>query len=312
MMVLVVDGLDVLAAGRALVRGASFTLAAGEVLGLIGESGSGKTMTASALLRLLPDGITAQASTLKFMGHDLVTLKPQAFDRLRGPGMAMIFQDPVGAFNPAKTIGWHFQHVLRRAAVLNWRPAARALLLETGVTRPEVLVQHPHQLSGGMLQRALIALVLAQQPTLIVADEPTTNLDALVGRQIIALFREIRARRQVSFLYITHDLEVARQFCTRVAVMYAGQIIEQGGITDILDHPRHPYTVGLVAAATELATTPHRLREMPGAPAGHDAGPGCAFASRCPQVQPRCRDADPGMRPQPDGSDVRCVLYDAA
>lgn len=312
MTVLAVEGLEVRAGDRTLVRGVSFTLAAGEVLGLIGESGSGKTMTASALLRLLPDGITARATSMRFIDHDLTTLDANAFDRLRGPALAMIFQDPVGAFNPAKTIGWHFRHVLRRAATADWRPTAQALLHETGVTRPEVLAQHPHQLSGGMLQRALIALVLAQQPTLIVADEPTTNLDALVGRQIIALFRDIRARRQASFLYITHDLEVARQFCDRVAVMYAGQIIEQGVMADILDHPRHPYTQGLVAAATELATAPRRLREMAGDPTGHGAGPGCAFAPRCPQAQPRCSDADPGMRSQADGTAVRCVLYDAA
>ena len=311
MSALSVEGLDVwTASGRPLVRGVSLTLGAGEVLGLIGESGSGKTMTASAILRLLPEGIAARANRLTMLQHDLTTLDGPGFDRLRGGVMAMIFQDPVGAFNPAKTIGWHFRHVLGRVGAAKWQSAATTLLRETGVTRAGVLAQYPHQLSGGMLQRALIALVLAQRPALIVADEPTTNLDALVGQQIITLFRTLQQRLQASFLYITHDIEIARRFCARVAVMYAGQIVEQGAIGAVLDHPRHPYTQGLIAAATALAAAPHRLPEMAGEPSLLP-GPGCAFAPRCPSAQPRCVEADPGLRAQADGSDVRCVLFDA-
>ncbi len=318
-----VEGLDVwlpLPGGaRPLVRGVSFSVAGDEVLGLIGESGSGKTMTATAILRLLPDGIRSSARQLRLEGRDLATLPAREFDRLRGTGLAMIFQDPSGAFNPAKTVGWHFRHVLDRAGdgqaphEGGWRATAAALLQEAGIGRAEaVLAQYPHQLSGGMLQRALIALVLALRPPLIVADEPTTNLDAVVGRQIIALFRALKRRRRTSFIYITHDIEIARLFCDRIAVLYAGQVVEQGATATILRHPRHPYTSALITAATELAERPRRLREIPGEPAGGTAVDACSFAPRCPLVRPACLQGDPGLRPQADGSAVRCVLHDAA
>ena len=318
--VLDVEGLDVWlpvpGGSRPLVRGVSFSVAGDEVLGLIGESGSGKTMTATAILRLLPDGIRSSARTLRLAGQDLASLPAAEFDRLRGTGVAMIFQDPSGAFNPAKTIGWHFRHVLRRAGKdgpARWREAAAGLLQEAGVGRAEaVLAQYPHQLSGGMLQRALIALVLALHPPLIVADEPTTNLDAIVGRQIIALFRELKQRLHTSFIYITHDIGIARAFCDRIAVLYAGQVVEQGPTGTVLHHPRHPYTRALITAATELAERPRRLREIAGEPGGAGPPDACSFAPRCPLAHAACLQGDPGLRPQPDGSDVRCVLHDAA
>ncbi len=318
--VLEVDGLHVwlpLPGGRRpLVRDISFTVAPDEVLGLIGESGSGKTMTATAILRLLPAGIQADARHLRLAGQELTALDRPGFDRLRGTAMAMIFQDPSGAFNPAKTVGWHFRHVLRQVHTDgegHWRAAAARLLNDAGVGRADaVLAQYPHQLSGGMLQRALIALVLALRPTLIVADEPTTNLDAIVGRQIIALFRELKTRLGASFIYITHDIEIARLFCDRIAVLYAGQVVEQGRTAAILRHPRHPYTNALITAATELAERPRRLREIAGEPVGAGPADACAFAPRCPAVHAACLAADPGLRRQADGSDVRCVLHDAA
>ncbi len=318
--VLEVDGLQVWlpvpGGRRPLVRDISFTVAPNEVLGLIGESGSGKTMTATAILRLLPAGIQANARHLRFAGQELEALDRSQFDRLRGKAMAMIFQDPSGAFNPAKTVGWHFRHILRQVRTdreAHWRAVAAGLLTDAGVGRAEaVLAQYPHQLSGGMLQRALIALVLALRPTLIVADEPTTNLDAIVGRQIIALFCELKTRLSASFIYITHDIKIARLFCDRIAVLYAGQVVEQGRTATILDHPRHPYTSALITAATELAERPRRLREIAGEPVGAGSADACAFAPRCPSVHAACLAADPGLRPQADGSDVRCVLHDAA
>ncbi len=298
---------------RTLVHGLSLTVGPGEVLGLIGESGSGKTMTAAAVLRLLPEGVEAQAAALRFMGQDMAGLDAPGFDRLRGVSMAMIFQDPAGAFNPAKTIGWHFDHTLRRAGNEGGRAMAAALLREAGVARAEpVLAQYAHQLSGGMLQRALIALVLALKPALIVADEPTTNLDAIVGRQVIALFREVQQRLRASFLYITHDLASARTFCDRIAVMYAGQVVEQGAAASMLERPRHPYSQGLLAAATELAQRPRRLQEIAGEPGAARPRNGCSFAPRCHLVHAACLERDPGLRPQADGSSVRCVLHDAA
>ena len=318
--ILEVDGLDVWlpvpGGSRPLVRGVSFSVGRNEVLGLIGESGSGKTMTATAILRLLPDGIRSSARSLRLDGQDLGSLPAAQFDRLRGTGLAMIFQDPSGAFNPAKTIGWHFHHVLRRAqgkAAAQWREAAAGLLREAGVGRADaVLGQYPHQLSGGMLQRALIALVLAMGPALIVADEPTTNLDAIVGRQIIALFGELKARRQTAFIYITHDIGIARIFCDRIAVLYAGQVVEHGPTGMVLRQPRHPYTRALIVAATELAERPRRLWELAGEPGGAWPADGCSFAPRCPLAHAACLERDPGLRAQPDGSAVRCVLHDAA
>ncbi len=319
--VLEVDGLDVwlpLPGGgrRPLVRGVSLHVGKDEVLGLIGESGSGKTMTATAILRLLPDGIRASTQTLRLAGQDLAPLDAAAFDRLRGTAMAMIFQDPAGAFNPAKTIGWHFYHVLRRlpgSKGIGWRGAAAKLLEEAGVGRAHaVLAQYPHQLSGGMLQRALISLVLALRPTLIVADEPTTNLDAAVSRQIIALFRELRQRLHASFIYITHDIEIARVFCDRIAVLYAGQVVEQGWTKTVLSYPRHPYTRALIAASTELAERPRRLREIAGEPGGAGRPDACSFELRCPLVHAACLHGDPGLRPQPDSAAVRCVLHHVA
>ncbi len=318
--VLEVAGLDVwlpVSGGRRpLVRDICLSVADDEVLGLIGESGSGKTMTATAILRLLPGGIQSSARTLRLAGQDIGSLDAAAFDRLRGTGLAMIFQDPSGAFNPAKTIGWHFRHVLRRAPADDtggWRATATRLLADSGVDRADaVLAQYPHQLSGGMLQRALISLVLALRPTLIVADEPTTNLDAIVARQIIALFRELKQRLRASFIYITHDIEVARVFCDRIAVLYAGQVVEQGPTATILRHPRHPYTSALIAAATELAERPRRLREIAGEPAGAAGPEACSFASRCPLVHAACLASDPGLRPQPGRAEVRCVLHHAA
>ena len=323
--VLEVEGLRVRLEGTGaradLVRGVSFGVGAGEVLGLIGESGSGKTVTTSAILRLLPDGIEMRADRLTFAGTDIQPLGEREFRTLRGVRLAMIFQDPTGAFNPAKSIGWHMRTVMSRAArkspelqerVRRWRPAAIALLRDVGITRgAEVLGQYPHQLSGGMLQRALIALVLALQPDLIVADEPTTNLDNIVERQIIELFQTLRAQLDAAMIFITHDISIARLLCDRIAVMYAGQVIEVGNTQDILDRPCHPYTRGLIAASTELDERPERLTEMPGD--GHMANVlqnQCAFAPRCAFARAECLESDPTMRRVSPSRSVRCVMYD--
>ena len=309
------------AGGPNLVRGVSFDVRRNEVLGLIGESGSGKTMTTSAILRLLPEGIEARADDLHFAGTDLQQLDARAFEAFRGIRLAMIFQDPTGAFNPAKTIGWHMRAVMKRSAARseelrqraqNWRPAAVALLEDVGIPRGnDVLGQFPHQLSGGMLQRALIAIVLALEPDLIVADEPTTNLDNIVERQTIEIFRQMKDRLDAALIFITHDISIARVLCDRMAVMYAGQIIETGTTEDILDRPRHPYTQGLIAASTELDAHPHRLTEIPGEGQRSDlTSARCSFEPRCALARAECRDGDPGMRQLSDFAAVRCVLYD--
>lgn len=307
--------------GLPIVRDVSFEVAGGEVLGIIGESGSGKTMTMMAVLRLLPEPIQARAHRLEFAGIDLQALGPREFGALRGTRLAMVFQDPTGAFNPAKTIGWHLRAAMRRAGTQSpaladrarsWKSAAMQLLKDVGITRDaSFLSQYPHQLSGGMLQRALIALVLALEPDLIVADEPTTNLDNIVERQIVELFREIKSRIRSAMIFITHDISIAKVLCDRIAVMYAGQIVEIGCTEDILEHPLHPYTRSLIAASTELDLHPHRLTEIAGeGPVLSGRLDRCSFEPRCPLAHPPCREADPGLRRQSGTAAVRCVLYD--
>lgn len=307
--------------GLPIVRNVSFEVAGGEVLGVIGESGSGKTMTMMAVLRLLPDNIRAQALRLEFAGIDLQALGPREFGSLRGTRLAMVFQDPTGAFNPAKTIGWHLRMVMRRAGARSpelaerarrWKPAATQLLKEVGIHRDaSFLGQYPHQLSGGMLQRALIALVLALEPDLIVADEPTTNLDNIVERQIVELFREIKSRIRSAMIFITHDISIAAALCDRIVVMYAGQIVEVGRTRDVLERPLHPYTRSLIAASTELDLHPRRLTEIAGeGPVLSGRSDRCSFEPRCPLAHPPCRDGDPGLRRRSDVTAVRCVLYE--
>lgn len=291
----------------------------GEFLGLIGESGSGKTVTGMALLRLLPENAVTTAACLDFRGSALLEMDDEAFRALRGNHLAMVFQDPTGAFNPAKRIGWHLQRVFERTAsksaghaerARDWRPSATELLREVGITHgAHVLAQYPHQLSGGMLQRALIALVLAFEPDLIIADEPTTNLDNIVERQILKLFRRLQRRLHSAFVFITHDMAVAASLCDRIAVMYAGRIVELGDTARIFRDPRHPYTQGLLATALALGESRGRLQEIPGELPHPGAWPdGCLFAPRCPHAMEACRAARPAMR-EIDQREVRCILY---
>ena len=286
----------------AAVRDVSFTIRQEEVLGLIGESGSGKTVTGLSILRLLPDHATVASDRLVFRGQDLATLSPEAFRALRGVEIAMIFQDPAGSFNPAKTVGWHLKQALgrrRRDAEVTreaWREEAVALLSDVGIRAPErVLSSYPHQLSGGMLQRALIAMVIAVHPVLIIADEPTTNLDNLVERQILDLIRVHQRRLGASVLFVTHDLVIAGEICDRIAVMYAGEIVEIGPADDVLRRPKHPYSAGLLATSDSLERRDEFLYELPGEPGQGPASTGCGFALRCPHVMPICRTEHPDL-----------------
>lgn len=243
-------------AGRLdVLKDVDITLGKGEILGIIGESGSGKTMTGMALLRLLPDTATVQADEIRFDGHDLLTMPDAEFDDLRGVSLAMVFQDPVGSFNPCKTIGWHFKQVLRRAGKTSgFREEAIRLLTEVDVKRADdTIALYPHQLSGGMLQRALIALVIALQPKLIVADEPTTNLDKMVEKQVLDLLLDMQKRLGASVIFVTHDMPIAASFCERIAVMKSGELVETGPTDRVFRTPEHPYTKGLIDTALKLA-----------------------------------------------------------
>lgn len=254
-----------------VLHGVDLTLARGEILGVIGESGSGKTITGMALLRLLPETADVDQTRMLFDGAPLPGLSEVAFGALRGVRMAMIFQDPVGSFNPAKRIGWHFRHVMKRAEAAgkttakgDYRARAIALMQEVGIRRAaESIDLYPHQLSGGMLQRALIALVLALEPDLIVADEPTTNLDKVVEHQILSLFRQIQQRLNAGMIFVTHDMAVAASLCDRIAVMRHGEVLEVAAAMTLFTDPQHDYTKLLIATARELSS-PAERRPEPG------------------------------------------------
>jgi oligopeptide/dipeptide ABC transporter ATP-binding protein len=298
-----------------VVRGVDLTVAPGEMVGLIGESGSGKTITGLSILRLLPANARASSAALRFRGIDLQGLDDREFQALRGRSLAMIFQNPVGAFNPAKRVDWHLREIIRRrqGAAAEWAAPAAAALDAVGIPRPErVLRLFPHQLSGGMAQRILIAMVLALEPELVIADEPTTNLDNIVERQILGLFRRLQSRLKAGFLFITHDMAVAASLCDRIAVMYAGEIVEIGPTRALFATPRHPYTQGLIATATALKGRAKRLREIAGElPNLASPPPGCLFSPRCAHAMERCR-----VLPPPLFGDVerqaRCFLVEPA
>jgi oligopeptide/dipeptide ABC transporter ATP-binding protein len=307
-----VRNLRVQAGPVTVVRDVDLHLKRHETLGIIGESGSGKTVTCLALLRLLPEGLQAQTDRLVWRGRDVAGLSDSDFRPWRGREMAMVFQDPVGSFNPAKTIGWHLRTALeRRGAEGPWRPRAAALLADVGIPQPEtVLDRYPHQFSGGMLQRALIAMVVALEPGLIVADEPTTNLDNIVEQQILTLFRDLRQRLSSAFIFITHDIGIAGQISDRLAVMYAGDVVETGPAAELLAAPRHPYTRGLIATAEALASRAEHLAEIPGQlPSPGNRPQGCVFRPRCAFARPGCEAPQP-LRQITPTRQVRCLLDD--
>ena len=294
------------------VRGIDLDIKGGEILGIIGESGCGKTVTGLSLLRLLSDTAEVTAGELRFRGNSLTGLDDAAFRQLRGVHLAMVFQNPSGSFNPSKTIGWHLACAAGRAGLVLPKADAAARLAEVGIPSPaRVLALYPHQLSGGMLQRALIALVLLLQPELIVADEPTTNLDTIVEGQILRILLEVRARTDAAIVFITHDMSVAAMLCDRIAVMYAGQIVETGPSAAIFGRPRHPYTAGLIEAAMQLERGAERLTEIPGErPSLTGEWRGCAFAPRCNRADAECVSAPPLLEATDPAHQVRCFHHD--
>jgi oligopeptide/dipeptide ABC transporter ATP-binding protein len=304
-----VDGLTVRLPAGPVLRDVSFAISAGEALGLVGESGSGKSMTARAIDRLLPAG-AASSGSIRFGGTEVGGLSGNSLRRYRSD-VAMIFQDARAHINPVRRIGDFMTEALRatgtpRAEALE---RARALLAEVGISDPgRRLRQYPHELSGGMLQRVMIAAALLTRPRLLLADEPTTALDVTTQAEVMAILDELRRERGMALLFITHDLELAAAICDRTAVMYAGQVVEIRRSDLLHSDPLHPYTAALAAARPDITRTEPRLRAIPGRPLSAFEAPaeGCAFAARCGFAAPSC---ETGMLPldELDGGHTRCM-----
>ncbi|MEN4242993.1 ABC transporter ATP-binding protein [Serratia marcescens] len=283
------------------VQQVSLELQAGQTLGIVGESGCGKSVTAMALMGLLPQPLAQiDGGEIRFEGQNLLSLWASKMADLRGNRLAMIFQEPMSALNPVLTLGEQLVEPLIRHLTLSpkaaWRQAIQ-LLTEVGLARAEALMRcYPHQLSGGMLQRVMIAMAIGCRPALLIADEPTTALDVTVQAQILALLREQSRRHNMAMILITHDLGVIAQMADRLAVMYAGRVVEQGTTREVLDEPRHPYTQGLIASRPVPGQRRRRLYSIPGqVPDLARLPEHCAFAERCAQASARCRDGIPPL-----------------
>ena len=284
-----------------LVEDVSFDIAAGAARGLVGESGCGKSVTALSVLRLLPEPPARIAGgAIGFDGMDIARLDRRRLQSLRGSRIAMIFQEPMTSLNPTFTVGWQLIEALRlHGAAPRGERRARAIeaLQLVGVGAPEQrLAQYPHELSGGLRQRVMIAMALACRPQLLIADEPTTALDVTVQRQILDLIERLRRELGMAVLLITHDLGVISAYTEQVSVMYAGRIVEEAATASLLRRPRHPYTVGLLAARPKLTGARGTLAAIPGmVPPPAARGQGCSFAPRCSRALPCCAAERPAL-----------------
>jgi oligopeptide/dipeptide ABC transporter ATP-binding protein len=294
------------------VDGLSFSLAAGESLGIIGESGSGKSMTAMSLMRLLPANVESSGSVV-LDGEHLDNKSEAELRTIRGRRIAMILQDPMVALDPLFTIGDQIAAPLRRHLGLKGQALEQRvieLLTAVGIPAPQQrLEQYPHEMSGGMLQRVVGAIALSCDPSVLIADEPTTGLDVTVQAQFLDLLEDLQRRHNLALILITHDLGVAIRVCSRIAVMYAGRIVEAGPVDEVIERPRHPYTEALLASAPHMGDLRRgSLPTIPGSPPPLGELPaGCAFAARCTRVMERCRlEAPPET--QRDGRVTRCWL----
>ncbi|MEM7047532.1 MAG: ABC transporter ATP-binding protein [Pseudomonadota bacterium] len=287
------------------VDGVDLTLDPGDLLAIVGESGSGKSVAMMAVMGLLPPIATMTADHMEFDGQDLSALTPQERRKIIGKDLTMIFQEPMSSLNPCFTIGFQIRETLRLHLGMNRqqsRERAIELLTQVGLPAPEKrLHAFPHQLSGGMSQRAMIAMAIACKPKLLIADEPTTALDVTIQAQILDLLIQLREASGMALILITHDMGVVAETAERVCVQYAGQKIEEQPVKDLFAHPRHPYTAALLAALPERATS-RQLPSIPGiVPGQFDRPSGCLFSPRCPYVTDLCRTTTPPRAPAPHG-----------
>ncbi|MDA3947712.1 MAG: ABC transporter ATP-binding protein [Spirochaeta sp.] len=297
------------------VRGVGFSLDKGEILGIVGESGSGKSVTAHALMRLVPPNGAIIAGAIAYRGRDIAALGPEELRAFRGREVAMIFQEPGRSFDPIYSIGRSLAETLRahEPGLSDDEVRARSirLLEEVHVSNPESRLDNfPHQFSGGLLQRIMIAHALAGDPAVLIADEPTTALDVTIQAGVIDLLRELRLRRGLAIIFITHNLALISGFADRLVVMYAGMVMEEGPVDTVIRAPRHPYTAGLLGSLVPFGTHHsehplHILAGTPPDPTRHEAG--CPFAPRCPLVTDACHTEVPEIR-EDAGVRYRCII----
>jgi oligopeptide/dipeptide ABC transporter ATP-binding protein len=303
------------------VDGVSFYIDKGELLGLVGESGCGKSITALSIMRLIAPPGKIVGGEISFDGRNLLKLSDSEMRAIRGDDIAMIFQDPMTSLNPVFTVGEQIAEALRLHRKLSRKAARKGAIeamREVSIPDPARRIDdYPHQLSGGMRQRVMIAMALACDPKLLIADEPTTALDVTIQAQILELLNELRKNRELAVLLITHDLGVVAEVADRVAVMYTGRIVEESPVEELFARPRHPYTEGLLRSVPKLtaatAAKAERLETIEGTvPSPTDLPPGCHFAPRCPYRMPRCTTEEIPLYDLEGGVKVRCVLFDLA
>jgi peptide/nickel transport system ATP-binding protein len=281
------------------VRGVSFTLSPGEVLGIVGESGSGKSVTSMAVMGLLPRSARVRGS-IKFRGEELIGRKPSELQRFRGNKIAMIFQDPMTSLNPVYTVGWQLSEAILAHQDIPKKEAwdkAIGMLDLVGIPQArERANSYPHEFSGGMRQRAMIAMAISNNPDIIIADEPTTALDVTVQAQILETLEGVKEQTKAAIILITHDLGVVAGMVNKMLVMYAGAVVEAGTVDDIFYTPRMPYTVGLLGSIPSVGSDGERLTPIRGAPPSLiNLPPGCPFSPRCPLVQEDCLAVEPSL-----------------
>ncbi len=299
------------------VDGVDLDIAKGEMVGLVGESGCGKSITALSILRLIYPPGRIESGEIYFKQRDILKMPDSEIREIRGNDIAMIFQDPMTSLNPVFTVGDQIGEAVRRHRNVTKhesRHLAIEAMREVSIPVPEKRVDdYPHQLSGGMRQRVMIAMALACDPDLLIADEPTTALDVTIQAQILELIDDLRRSRDLAVLLITHDLGVVADVCDRVAVMYTGRIVEEAKVDELFSEPRHPYTQGLLRSVPKLSSAGEREKRLTTiegtVPTPTDLPPGCHFAPRCSHRRPECEASDIDLRGLASGAKVRCVLY---
>jgi len=287
----------------------NFEIKDAEVFGLVGESGCGKSLTALAIMGILPQNAFAEGEVI-FKGHNLLKLDHESMRKLRGKEISMVFQEPMTSLNPVLTIGYQVAEVPLTHMNLSKKDAmatAVELLKAVKIPSPEIRIkEYPHQMSGGMRQRVMIAMAIACRPSLLIADEPTTALDVTIQAQILDLLGNLRQERDMAMLLITHDLGIIAENAERAAVMYAGRIVEISRVANLLNSPKHPYTVGLLESLPKTKGIP--LKPIAGSvPKPNELPPGCKFSDRCPYLIPRCQKEEPDLREISAGQFARCI-----